>query len=72
MSEPKYLNVRVKLTKINANHTYLVTVNYWALLQETKTDDNVKQINVITTVQSIANTKSNKWTGRNSNQRDMD
>ena len=54
----------VILDIINMNHTYLATANYWAPLQETETDDNVEQINVRTTVQSIAKTKSNKWTRR--------
>jgi hypothetical protein len=48
--------------KINTNHTYLATTNYWAPLHEAEEDANVKEIKQIKAVQPIANTKSNKWT----------
>ncbi len=47
------------------NHTYLTTTNYWAPLNEDKKEINEpEQINIIASKQSIATTKSNKWTRR--------
>ncbi len=50
--------------KITTNHTYLTTTNYWAPLNDDteENDNDIKQINHITTTQSIAHTRSNKWT----------
>jgi hypothetical protein len=55
---------KVILNKMNTNHIYLATTNYWAPLHEAEKDDNVKKTNTIKTVQSTANTKLNKWTRR--------
>ena len=52
---------KVISNKINTIHTYLATTNYWAPLHEAEEDNNNKEINQITAVQPIANTKSNKW-----------
>jgi hypothetical protein len=46
--------------KIKMNRTYLATTNYWAPLQESEEEENIKEINTITMEQSIANTTSNK------------
>ena len=54
----------ISKNKLTTNHTYLTTTNYGAPLKddtEEKNDD-TKQINYTTTEQSIAHTKSNKWT----------
>jgi hypothetical protein len=53
---------KVISNKISTTHTYLATTNCWAPLQEAEEDNNVEEINQITAVQPIANTKSNKWT----------
>jgi hypothetical protein len=52
---------KVISNKIKTNHTYLATTNYWAPLHKAGEDDNIEEINQITVVQPIANTKSNKW-----------
>ena len=45
------------------NHTYLTTTNYWAPLNDDEDEiDEPEQINIIAAKQSIATTKSNKWT----------
>jgi hypothetical protein len=51
----------VILNKVNTIHTYLTTTNYLAPLSETEEDDNIEDSNIPKVVQSIANTKSNKW-----------
>ena len=56
---------------INTTHTYLATTNYWAPLHQAEEDNNVKEINQITAVPPIVNTKSNKWTRRIKRQRTM-
>ena len=53
---------KVKQNKINTSHTYLATMNYWAPLQETDNEEQVEEIDQITTIQPTRNTKSNKWT----------
>jgi hypothetical protein len=53
---------KVISNKVNTIHTYLTTTNYWAPLYETGEDDHIEDRNIPTVVQSIANTKSNKWT----------
>jgi hypothetical protein len=50
--------------KINTDHTYLATTNYWAPLHEAEEDNSTDQTNTIPTAQTIKNTKSNKWTRR--------
>ncbi len=55
---------KVISNKINTNHTYMATTNYWAPLHEAEEDDNVEEIKQITAVQLIVNTKTNKWTRR--------
>jgi hypothetical protein len=52
-------------------HTYLTTTNYWAPLHETEEDDHIENTNIPKVVQSIANTKSNKWTHWVEQQRTM-
>ncbi len=52
-------------SKINTNHTYLTTTNYWAPLDdEIEIEETSEQIKIIETKQSITNTKGNKWTRR--------
>jgi hypothetical protein len=49
--------------KLNTNHTYLVTKNYWAPLHKTEDEKEDKNIHLIEMVQSIkSNKKTNKWT----------
>ncbi len=55
---------KVISNKVNTIHTYLITTNYWAPLHETEEDDHIEDSNIPKVVQSIANTKSNKWTCR--------
>ena len=63
---------KVISNKIKTNHTYLATVNYWAPLHDEKEEsEQPKQINIIETKQSIANTKGNKWTRRVERRRAM-
>ena len=52
--------------KIMTNHKHLTTTNYWAPLNDDadEKDEDIEQINHITTTQSIAHTRSNKWTRR--------
>ena len=63
----------VQPNKINTSRTYLATTNYWAPLhEETEDDDNdVEQINIINNAQTIAHTKSNKWSRRIERRRQM-
>ena len=43
-------------SKINTNHTYLTTTNYWAPLDdEIEIEETSEQIKIIETKQSIAN-----------------
>jgi hypothetical protein len=53
---------KVILNKINTTHTNLATTNYWAPLHKAEEDNNLEEINQITAMKPIANTKSNKWT----------
>ena len=55
----------ISTNKLTTNHTYLTTTNYWAPLSDEE-DEIIEpeQINIIAAKQSIANTKSNKWTRR--------
>jgi hypothetical protein len=50
--------------KIKMNHAYLINMNYWAPLQELEEDEDIEGSNLIRTLQSIANTTSNKWKRR--------
>ena len=52
--------------KIMTNHKHLTTTNYWAPLNDDadEKDEDIEQINHITTTQSIAHTRLNKWTRR--------
>ena len=56
----------ISKNKLTMNHTYLTTTNYWAPLNDDteEKDDDIEQINHITTTQSIAHTRTNKWTRR--------
>jgi len=63
---------KVISSKINTNHTYLTTTNYWAPLDdEIEIEETSEQIKIIETKQSIANTKGNKWTRRVERRRAM-
>jgi len=63
---------KVISSKINTNHTYLTTTNYWAPLDdEIEIEETSEQIKIIETKQSIANTKGNKWTRRFERRRAM-
>ena len=51
--------------KVNTNHAYLVTKNYWAPLHEAEEEEEEEEIHLPKTIQSIeSNQKTNKWTRR--------
>ena len=60
------LDTVIPTNKITTNHTYLTTTNYWAPLHDDteEIDNDIEQINHITTTQSIAHTRTNKWMRR--------
>ena len=63
---------KVISSKINTNHTYLATTNYWAPLDDKiEVEETSEQIKIIETKQSIANTKGNKWMRRVERRRAM-
>jgi hypothetical protein len=72
-TETWQLDTVIPTNKITTNHTYLTTTNYWAPLHDDteEIDDDIEQINQITTTQSIAHTRTNKWMRRIERRRQM-
>lgn len=62
----------ISQNKIMTNHTYLKTTNYWAPLDDEEEKEEEKEhINIISSKQTIATTKGNKWTRRIERRRAM-
>jgi hypothetical protein len=64
MSEPRQTG-KTSINKINTDHTYLATVNYWTPLQiiEENEEEEEEEMNTIKISSPIEiNNKSNKWT----------
>jgi hypothetical protein len=58
---------KTSINKLNTDHTYLATVNYWTPLQniEENEEEEEEEMNIIKTSPPIKiNNKSNKWTRR--------
>jgi len=60
----------ISQNKIMTNHTYLKTTNYRAPLDDEEEKEEEKE-NIISTKQTIATTKVNKWTRRFERRRAM-